>query len=393
MKTVLYFQPQTKRSDSLKLEGAKQAARRLGWRTMLIESLPTAEGIEELVSSLRPAGAIVECDGWGKAPSPAVFAPLKTVFVDPPPEIRDECEFSVGLDFNVIGREAARHLVALGRENFAYVPFKRPVYWSDMRQRGFAEELAAHGFKCRTLSAGPSGEKTPQLLRRRRKFLESLKLPCALFAANDETAESVISLAGLAGIKIPDDLVVLGVDNYTPICENTQPTLSSIEPDFYRSGELAMILLAAASRYGGRFRGRKHLTSVPARTVVRTSTRAISTAYEPAVARAVEFIRGKACLGLRAEDVVKMFPCSAPLAHARFKKATGRTILEEIHAVQLENAKRLLSNPNQQLKSISDFCGFTNPNSLRKFFLRETGMTMSQWREENLRPSVESERL
>ena len=46
-----------------------------------------------------------------------------------------------------------------------------------------------------------------------------------------------------------------------------------------------------------------------------------------------------------------------------------------------------------QLKSISDFCGFTNPNSLRKFFLRETGMTMSQWREENLRPSVESEGL
>jgi AraC-like DNA-binding protein len=81
------------------------------------------------------------------------------------------------------------------------------------------------------------------------------------------------------------------------------------------------------------------------------------------------------------------------MADIRFRRATGHSILDEIHAVQLERVKELLSDPLMQLKSISDFCGFTNPNSLRKFFLRETGMTMSQWREENLRPSVESERL
>lgn len=34
------------------------------------------------------------------------------------------------------------------------------------------------------------------------------------------------------------------------------------------------------------------------------------------------------------------------------------------------------------LKAISDFCGFENPNSLRKFFLKETGMTLSAWRSE-----------
>ncbi|MBQ3749277.1 MAG: AraC family transcriptional regulator [Kiritimatiellae bacterium] len=33
---------------------------------------------------------------------------------------------------------------------------------------------------------------------------------------------------------------------------------------------------------------------------------------------------------------------------------------------------------------ISDFCGFENPNSLRKFFKAQTGKTMSEWRSGNL---------
>ena len=57
-----------------------------------------------------------------------------------------------------------------------------------------------------------------------------------------------------------------------------------------------------------------------------------------------------------------------------------RSFFEEIHAVQLERAKQLLRDTSVQLKEISDFCGFKNANSLRKFFLRETGMTMSDWR-------------
>ena len=88
----------------------------------------------------------------------------------------------------------------------------------------------------------------------------------------------------------------------------------------------------------------------------------------------------EACNGLDAARVAALFPCSRRQAGNRFRRATGRSILEEIHAVQLERAMQLLRDTTVQLKAISDFCGFTNPNSLRKFFLRETGMTMSAYR-------------
>ena len=58
----------------------------------------------------------------------------------------------------------------------------------------------------------------------------------------------------------------------------------------------------------------------------------------------------------------------------------GHSILDEIHAAQLERAKQLLANGNLPLKAISDFCGFGHPNSLRKFFRKATGMSMSDWR-------------
>ena len=71
------------------------------------------------------------------------------------------------------------------------------------------------------------------------------------------------------------------------------------------------------------------------------------------------------------------------MADIRFARAVGRSILAEIHAVQLERAQELIRSGNMPLKAISDFCGFTNPNSLRKFFRRETGMSMSAWRRHN----------
>lgn len=83
------------------------------------------------------------------------------------------------------------------------------------------------------------------------------------------------------------------------------------------------------------------------------------------------------------DAIAVRIPYSRRLADIRFHQATGHSILEEIHRVQLERAKQILLESNQQIKSISYFCGFQNPNSLRKFFKHETGMTLSEWKNKN----------
>lgn len=129
----------------------------------------------------------------------------------------------------------------------------------------------------------------------------------------------------------------------------------------------------------GRFKSERKRTYGPLRVVRRASTRVLSR-HDAEVAAALELIEKRACTGLTAAQVVRIFPCSRVYAEMRFRKATGQSILEAIQAVRIERAKELLRNPNQQLKSIADFCGFKSQNALCRFFLKKTGKTMSAWR-------------
>jgi LacI family transcriptional regulator len=159
--------------------------------------------------------------------------------------------------------------------------------------------------------------------------------------------------------------------------------LSSIEPDFRHGGNIAMLMLLAVMRNSGGFRGLRHRTFGDLHVARRLSTKRLQ-ASDPIVIQALNFIRKNACMGLTAAEVARIFPCSRRMADIRFTRTAGHSILDEIQSVRLDRAKQLLLNPNQDIKSISDFCGFRHPNSLRKFFLKETGMTLSAWRKSHL---------
>ena len=64
----------------------------------------------------------------------------------------------------------------------------------------------------------------------------------------------------------------------------------------------------------------------------RASTRKLA-AHDPAVSEALDLIRREACSGLAAARVLGRFPCSRRQAKMRFRKATGHSVLDEIHDV------------------------------------------------------------
>ena len=183
----------------------------------------------------------------------------------------------------------------------------------------------------------------------------------------------------MLNLSLPHDLSVIGVDNYANVCETTSPTLTSVEPDFRRAGVSAAMMVLEIAQASNRSAIERRRSYGPLRVVRRASTRVLAR-HDPEVAAALEMIETNACAGLTAAQVVKLFPCSRVYAEMRFRKATGQSILEAIQSVRLERAKELLRNPGQQIKAIADFCGLKSQNSLCKFFLKKTGMTMSAWR-------------
>lgn len=376
MDTALYFQPPSKTSAPEKLAGVRDIMEKRHVRVQVVEERPTPRLVKELWAFWDPVGAIVDCGGEYNEIGAEVFGGRATVFIGHDRETLPKTCLLVSNDQRETARAAARELLATGYSNFAFVHSPGRKKWSELRERGFSEALALNGMRCSVFREDASGIAWMKGLRR---FLASLKKPCAVFAANDRTAEAVLAAAALEGLKSPDDLAVAGVDNYEPVCEHTTPPLTSVEPDFRRGGRLAATMLLGLSMSRGAWRGIRTQTFGPLRTVHRASTRVLAAPDRHASA-ALDLIRREACNGLAASRVAELFPCSRRQADNRFRAATGRSILEEIHAVQLERAKQLVGDTSVQLKAISDFCGFRNPNSLRKFFLRETGMTMTAWR-------------
>ena len=380
MKTVLYLLPTGRMiaSVSEKLDGVQSIAAKCGWHVQVVEGIPTAKKIKSLVAFWNPEGAIVEYGSMSDTVDPSAFGRLPVVFFDHDPSCLPAHSLCVTNDSAATGKMAARELMASGATNFAFVPYPWRRFWNEEREHSFAAALSLNGHGCHVFSGRFSSNDSTRWQRKLREFLKALPKPCALFAANDYAAAEVLAAAGAVGVKVPDELSVIGVDDDVSICERTKPTLTSLKTDFRRGGELAALLLMARLRDGTSFRGERRRTYGPLAAIHRASTRHLAV-KDAAVTAAIGLIRREACSGLSAKTVLGQFPCSRRMAEIRFKKAVGHSVLDEMHAVQLERAKQLLAG-TIQLKAISDFCGFENPNSLRKFFKAQTGMSMTAWR-------------
>lgn len=59
-------------------------------------------------------------------------------------------------------------------------------------------------------------------------WLKSLPKPIGLMTCNDDRGQYVLEACQIAGLRVPDDVAIIGVDNDELICDLTVPPLSSI---------------------------------------------------------------------------------------------------------------------------------------------------------------------
>jgi AraC-like DNA-binding protein len=100
----------------------------------------------------------------------------------------------------------------------------------------------------------------------------------------------------------------------------------------------------------------------------------------PRILDALAFIRENACAGISAGDVAARMPGSRRYSEMEFKRATGRSILEEIQRVRFENVELLLRDRYRVIGVIAGLCGWKSENALRTAFLKRYGCSMRQWR-------------
>ncbi len=140
-------------------------------------------------------------------------------------------------DNGAVGRAAAELLMSHDLASFGYIGARVAsefLKWDIGRRASFLAALDEHGFSANVFApaedSSPSEVDTAAL----GNWLKALPYPCGVFVANDERALEVLGVCHANGILVPEQVQVLGVDNEPWICEKTTPTLTSIEPHYFK---------------------------------------------------------------------------------------------------------------------------------------------------------------
>ena len=284
----------------------------------------------------------------------------------------------VETDDSGIARLALDHLLERGLRNLAFCG--EPAFnWSHWRQKEFVRLAEKHGFPCRVFqSESPHSANFSITQERRRltKWILDLPKPVGILACYDIKAQQVLDVCREAGVRVPEQVAVLGVDNDELLCDLCTPPLSSVMPSAHRAGREAARLLDALMN--GETTQEKHLID-PVGVVTRQSTDVLAIDDED-VSTAVRFIRDHACNGINVLDVLNTVPMSRRVLEARFQKLIGRTPHQEITRRRLERACQLLASSDLSLARIADVTGFRSEGYLIVVFRREMGMTPGQYR-------------
>ncbi len=277
-----------------------------------------------------------------------------------------------------IGRAGARALLGLGLRHFAYCGLEG-LDFSDNRGLGFQEAVEEAGWQAQIYSSstehlGQSWYVEQKLLAR---WLLDLRKPVGLLACNDDRARIVAEICRLQGIRVPDEIAILGVDNDEQVCRSANPPVSSIALATERGGYETAALLAALMK--GRAPERRVVTVHPTQEVRRQSTDILAI-RDPRMLRALRFIRENSNRNLRVSDVMAVAGLSRRAIQNMFLQELGRTPMEEIHRCRVDRICRLLIDTNMTIREIATACGFEVDAHVARFFSRRTGMTPLAYR-------------
>jgi LacI family transcriptional regulator len=291
----------------------------------------------------------------------------------------------VGVDNRAVGEMGARHLLERGYRRFLFVstgdrPFER------QRWEGFAARLAAEGLgaqwvqvqACRSLDEG--GRPT-DLVRPGEDVWECLgrvERPLAVLAAYDAAAMLVCENCHRRGLAVPEQVALLGVDDFAEICEAALVPLSSVRLAGEKMGFDGAGALDALMRGLDPPHASPHLVP-PVGVRERRSKNASAIADQP-VARALAFIREHAAERINVADVMAYVHLDRRTLNRRFRAVVGRTPLASIYRARAEAAAARLADSDAKVARIAAECGFRDAKLMTAHFRRQFGLTPTEYR-------------
>jgi len=192
---------------------------------------------------------------------------LPIVVIDPINMPRSRV-ISVGSTNFTGGFTATQHLLDLGHRRIAYIGGPATAACNQARMHGYRSSMEAAGAAITKGYVRNGRFSYADGLTEGAALLALGQPPTAIFAANDETALGVLEAARTRGLRIPDDLSVVGFDD-TEVARLASPPLTAVAQPLRKMGAVA---LRTALRLAAGERVDSHHVELATELVVREST-------------------------------------------------------------------------------------------------------------------------
>lgn len=175
---------------------------------------------------------------------------------------------AIGVENYNGARLAVEHLVQLGHRRIGFLAGAAGVECSSERLRGYREGLINAGLAFEDALVRPGEFRQPNGFRATTELLALERPPTAIFAANDLSAFGAIEAIKERGLRVPDDVSVIGFDDI-PMASQIYPALTTVRQPLNQMGASAVNLLV--SMISGLNPVSKRV-SLPTELIVRAST-------------------------------------------------------------------------------------------------------------------------
>lgn len=288
----------------------------------------------------------------------------------------------VSVDHHEVGALAAQHLLGRGFKNLAFVggiefqhakkrynAFKEHLNSKDVNMHLFSESFPTD------CNLSDNDKSWNSFRNRLMTWIDSLPKPIGIYAIDDWKAFETQLCCRKLGIRIPEDVAIIGVNDDELACQISIPSLTSIRIPFERigfeSGKSVLQLLE---------NGHTPDTVIkPIGLVTRESTNTFAVT-DKVVEEALRYMQRESTKPIRVEEVLKHVGVSRSLLERRFRGEIGRTPLVEMRRQRVERARGLLADTELAINKIAEMCGFASNIRFTTVFREQVGVTPTEFR-------------
>jgi len=282
---------------------------------------------------------------------------------------------------------AYEHLIDAGLTRFAL--FSQPESpgnrWAQEREQAFCalmrrDGMAADIYRGRSTTA-PSWDAA---VDEQVAWLQALPKPVGIIAVTDARARQLVQACNMAGIAVPEQVALIGIDNDPLARLLTRIPLSSVIQGAQAIGRTAAQLLDQALH--GSPPGAVRVLVPPEGINAQASSRHEPPRH-PHVMRARHFIRQYACQGIKTGQVADYLGISRSSLESHFRQEHNTSVHDEILRFKLNAATSLLAAADANIAEVALRCGFTSVQYMHTVFKRELGCTPRVWQDRALASS------